>query len=369
MKLEAFRVQNYKRVEDIGWVSCRDLTVLVGKNEAGKSAILRGLSKLNPSDGEEYDPLREFPRRRFTDEFDESDPAEVASARFSLTDDERAELAEISLLVADANTVEITKNYGRTFTVEFDPNPGSERMSAGEVKKVVTAALDTFAESVALDGHGEEFGPLKSELTDQLTRLADALPLPVKRATAESVEAFYSAVSAKVTEEWHRTALAGLLDVFRPLRDEARSRAALAKARNWAVENMPRFIYFDHYDVLDSAVHIPTFMNQLRDAPHAPRVRTTRALFHHVNLDPLQLHALNSDGTQSSQEDMRRRVDERAILTSSAGQAMTAKFSKWWLQRRHTFRYDLDGDFRPPGSKASWRTIGSSGPCAATAAR
>ncbi len=43
MKLDAFRVQNYKRVEDTGWIGCRDLTVLVGKNEAGKSAVLRGL--------------------------------------------------------------------------------------------------------------------------------------------------------------------------------------------------------------------------------------------------------------------------------------------------------------------------------------
>jgi predicted ATPase len=51
VRLEAFRVQNYKRVEDTGWISVRDLTVLVGKNEAGKSAILRGLSKINPSGG------------------------------------------------------------------------------------------------------------------------------------------------------------------------------------------------------------------------------------------------------------------------------------------------------------------------------
>lgn len=89
---------------------------------------------------------------------------------------------------------------------------------------------------------------------------------------------------------------------------------------------MPQFIYFDRYDALDSAVHIPTFMTQLRDDQHAPRVRTTRALFRHVNLDPQQLHELNGDDTQIS-EDMRRRVDERAILTSSAGQAMTDKFS------------------------------------------
>src|SRR2546428_12272964 len=69
MRLEAFRVQNYKKIRDTGWVSCRDLTCFVGKNESGKSATFRALSKLNPSDGEKLDGLKEFPRRRYTDEF------------------------------------------------------------------------------------------------------------------------------------------------------------------------------------------------------------------------------------------------------------------------------------------------------------
>lgn len=48
MKLIAFRIQNYKKVRDSGWVTVRELTAFVGKNEAGKSALFRGLSKLNP---------------------------------------------------------------------------------------------------------------------------------------------------------------------------------------------------------------------------------------------------------------------------------------------------------------------------------
>ena len=62
MHMIRFRVQNYKNVNDTDWVNCGDLTCFVGKNEAGKSAIFRGLSKLNPSDGEKYDGLKEFPR-------------------------------------------------------------------------------------------------------------------------------------------------------------------------------------------------------------------------------------------------------------------------------------------------------------------
>jgi hypothetical protein len=342
MKLEAFRVQNYKRIEDTGWVSCRDLTVLVGKNEAGKSAILRGLSKLNPSDGEEYDGLREFPRRRFTDEYDESH--EVASARFTLTESERAALVEISPLHAKTKTVTIGRRYDNKYYVQFEPSVGRDHLLGSQTKPKVQSALDGFAESYAPDGHGEEYAPLKASLTEQLTALAEKIPAQGV-VPADALDAMYKAVTALIAEQWHRTALGGLLDELRPLVQEARDRAALGKARTWALQNMPRFIYFDRYDVLDSAVHIPTFLTQVQQDPHAPRVRTTQALFRHVALDPQQLHDLNAEGGGVSHEEMRRRVDERAIRTSSAGQAMTEKFSTWWLQRRHQFRYDLDGNY------------------------
>ena len=91
MKLLSFRVQNYKKIRDTDWVSCKDLTVFVGKNESGKSAIFRGLSKLNPSDGQNYDALKEFPRRRYTDEFKNQDWP-VASAKFALSTFENKEL-------------------------------------------------------------------------------------------------------------------------------------------------------------------------------------------------------------------------------------------------------------------------------------
>lgn len=341
MKLEEFRVQNYKRIEDTGWVSCRDLTVLVGKNEAGKSAILRGLSKLNSSDGELYDGLREFPRRRFTDEYDDSHM--VASARFSLNSAEREALAAISPLLTATETVEISRDYKNEHFVGFKPYPGRDHLLGQEVGPKVEKALDDFDESYAPDGHGEEFGPLKEALSTTLESLAEEIPTEGK-VPPEAIEALYKAVAGQITEQWHRAALEGLVEALRPLHEEARSRSKLGTARSWAVKNMPKFIYFDRYDVLDSAVHIPTFLTQIEDDPHAPRVRTTQALFRHVDLDPVKLHELNVNDGQLSAEELRRRVDERAIRASSAGQAMTEKFSTWWLQRRHRFRYDLDGN-------------------------
>ena len=45
MKLTVFRVKNYKHIRDTDWIMVSDLTVFVGKNEAGKSALFHGLFK------------------------------------------------------------------------------------------------------------------------------------------------------------------------------------------------------------------------------------------------------------------------------------------------------------------------------------
>jgi predicted ATP-dependent endonuclease of OLD family len=44
MRLVKFRIQNYKSIKDSGWCwLASDLTILAGKNESGKSAILEAI--------------------------------------------------------------------------------------------------------------------------------------------------------------------------------------------------------------------------------------------------------------------------------------------------------------------------------------
>jgi hypothetical protein len=90
--------------------------VLVGKNESGKSAVLRALSKMKPSDGADYNGLREFPRRRYTDEIAEADWP-VASVRQQLTEAEREELTEVAPQLEAVELVEVTRwaDVSRTF--------------------------------------------------------------------------------------------------------------------------------------------------------------------------------------------------------------------------------------------------------------
>ena len=100
MRLKQARVQNYRSIRDTGWFDVEEAkTILVGPNEAGKTALLEALQQINaPEDTRKFDPLRDYPRKVYNEDIQSGrlDPAQipVASARFSLEPEDLAELPE-----------------------------------------------------------------------------------------------------------------------------------------------------------------------------------------------------------------------------------------------------------------------------------
>lgn len=77
MKLTKVRVQNYRSVEDSEEFEIGDLTCLVGKNEAGKTALLSAMRGLKPSQPFEFDETIDYPRR-FSTRFEDRHPDGIA---------------------------------------------------------------------------------------------------------------------------------------------------------------------------------------------------------------------------------------------------------------------------------------------------
>ena len=48
MKLIEFNVRMFRSITDSGWVKLDDIAVIVGKNESGKTSLLKALWKLMP---------------------------------------------------------------------------------------------------------------------------------------------------------------------------------------------------------------------------------------------------------------------------------------------------------------------------------
>ena len=92
MKLTRVRVQNYRSVEDSEEFEVGSLTCLVGKNEAGKTALLSAMRGLKPSQPFEFDETIDYPRR-FSTRFDDRHPhgtAEVIRTWWRLEDADKA---------------------------------------------------------------------------------------------------------------------------------------------------------------------------------------------------------------------------------------------------------------------------------------
>lgn len=111
MRLKAFTVKNYKTVLDSGRVEIdTNVACLMGKNEAGKSAVMQALWKFNNVSGVKYDRLFDLPAEFYT-RLRSTDP-EVATLEFALEDNDRAEFsAAFTALSAAPEFVTVRSTY------------------------------------------------------------------------------------------------------------------------------------------------------------------------------------------------------------------------------------------------------------------
>lgn len=94
MKLIKVRVRNYRSVEDSEEFEIGELTCLVGKNEAGKTALLNAMRGYSPAQPFVFDETIDYPRR-FATRFEERHPegrAEVIRTWWRIEGDDRLEV-------------------------------------------------------------------------------------------------------------------------------------------------------------------------------------------------------------------------------------------------------------------------------------
>lgn len=99
MRLINAQVKNYRSIRDSEEFEIEpSKTILVGPNEAGKTAILRALQQINPpADVAKFHPLRDYPRASYNDiTTGKVDPTktDVAEAHFRLEDGDKEAIPE-----------------------------------------------------------------------------------------------------------------------------------------------------------------------------------------------------------------------------------------------------------------------------------
>ena len=99
MRLKSVHVSEFKSIVDSGEFETGDITCLVGKNEAGKTAVLEALYRLNPviESHDNFNVTQDYPRTNVEDyeglvQTGKREPATVVTAVYELSDDEVAEV-------------------------------------------------------------------------------------------------------------------------------------------------------------------------------------------------------------------------------------------------------------------------------------
>src|SRR5215472_9179337 len=69
MLLKAFTITDFQSIRNSTCIEVGDITCLVGKNEAGKTALLKALYRLHPisSGDDRFDVTDDYPRSRVTE--------------------------------------------------------------------------------------------------------------------------------------------------------------------------------------------------------------------------------------------------------------------------------------------------------------
>ncbi len=329
MQLSAFRILNYRSISDSGKISASRITALLGRNESGKTNLLRALSSLNPAEGfKALSPIKDFPRHRKLSEC--TDATKVVVSTWTLDDGEWEQLLEIWPRAKKGHEIEVGRRYSERRYVDITSRPLSfdPKTIAPKVKKVVQAvkavASDLAEEKkapleAAADKFFEEASPGKDSAGWATATVAASEALGVALAKAD----------AELTEK-QDALLTELSDLAT---DIAGDEEAHKKARNWVIEHLPIFVYLDEYPEIEGHQDIAAFLKRTEQGSATPADSNFEKMCKVADLDPQRLHQLVNSNTE-----------ERNQLANRASAVISGELQKLWTDRRLKVRFNPDGN-------------------------
>lgn len=345
MKLTAFQVREYKSTRDSNPIAVGDVTCLVGKNESGKTSLLKALYKLNPIIPEhaKYDLVDEYPRADVEDyrqalEAGHREPATVVTATFELDD---AEVAEIEGafgkgVVADRKLT-YSKKYDNTTSIGLTTDEkiaGAALLSAaGMETEVKSSSWKTLKE---LDAAWGDIASQKAQAFNEASATLVNITDPDAKKAAEA--------SANQLEERNhskqgRMALAKIVQ----------SGLSLHIWDTLLKSKLPKFLYFDEYYQMEGHVNIEAL--QQRKANPGTLLDSDHPMLGLIELARLKLDELTAPN----------RTEELISKLEGASNHLSKQLLQYWSQNKHlTVRFDVrparPGD--PKGMESGTNLLG-----------
>jgi hypothetical protein len=324
MKLKAFKVRYYRPILDSGWVDIDDIAVVVGKNESGKTALLKALHKFNPFKPEPYVIDREWPRGHRSER---SGEAVVVETRFEFTDAEKAQLAQHWFITPIPVGVHITKTYKGTLHYSFLPNDipsdvpvdwleshiqetiGTPVQPIGsQLEKAVQEAKKRVSEMLAGSGVAE-----LPQILKELTGLIETASQ--NGSQSDQIEA--NRIKEALERIPQQTDLPGMRSIIE------------SEVQKW----IPTFIYMDDHQPFQGVA----YLDQLKQRKDQGQL---------TDADNTFLMILEMAGIKFDQECQRASVqdkEQRMLDMNDASLTLTRLLADHWSQRRYNVRFEADG--------------------------
>lgn len=281
MKLKKVRIQNFRSIEDSGIFTVDDLTCLVGKNEAGKTALLQALHALRPYNSAltKLDVTQEYPRRFVTKyaERHSGEEAEVVWTEWELSGAAKVALERaFGSGVLNGDSVSISKTYnqaGTSWTVPLDE------------RRVVENLLTSYGPNAA---EKQQFGTLNS------TALLASVLEKIDSRTPKQQE---------------------LLDRI----SKYRSKSAILHAIDILNEVVPKFFFTSHYDRMSGQISV----NQIQKDEEEEEIDSGDEIF----LEFLQLAGTSLDDLKDS-----KKFEDLQAKLEAASNEITQQIFQYWTQ-------------------------------------
>jgi hypothetical protein len=329
MQLKSFRITNFRSINDSGDIDVSRITALLGRNESGKSNLLRGLHTLNPAEGfKALNPIKDFPRHRKLNEC--SDQTRVVSTVWELSSHEQEKVTSIWPRATGATTVEIGRNYGAE--TRWVGIPASE--SAFDISEVRNVAKKIVAAVKAKAAPLEE--GKKAGLEAAADTFNDSIAVrEAEKAWAESAKPVLASLRvalATADVELSETQEAYLVSLEDRAEAIPKDEASHAAARKWVIEQLPVFLYLDEYPQIEGHQDIAAYLGRQQSGSATDADRNFQKLCKVAGLDPNQLQALLQSNDQET----------RAQLANRAGSVVTSAIRGRWKDRQLKVRFNLD---------------------------
>ena len=335
MRITKARVRNYRSIKDSGWFDVeRDKTILVGSNEAGKTAIMRALEHLKPGPVvPPFTALRDFPRSEYHRiQSGELDPKTlvVVAAEYALDEDEKEHVRRIAPGFEDCTYLRRTYlDNHREHGIEDVPSREPLRNHRDEFRRLAAHADVRMVRTYDVD----EFQSRPSELLAAImSSLSDEDILNVSVAAELRHWLDHSAALYIDLEDESWTAS---LDSLRSFAESPKKEDAVLE---YLASRVPVMVYHSHYTRVQPMFHLGNLATMLESGTVDPTdsfAFGNSCLLRLLGFSARQLSELGkakepAADDPAAMQKYRDKLDERSYRLNAASRRLTGEIKAVW---------------------------------------